>query len=113
MLPARHRQSDQLADVAAALSPGMARVLERLVTAYISGTQPHFTAGDNALLVAAGLALGTVNRTPGAAEQIGREAAYSISLSPYAKNLLSVGQAVQKQLRALPSPPRLKLGGPR
>jgi F0F1-type ATP synthase membrane subunit c/vacuolar-type H+-ATPase subunit K len=113
MTPVRQRQSDQLADIAAVLSPGMAYVLERLVAAYVTGTQLTLTSGENALLIAAGLALGTVNRTPGAAQQIGRDAAHAVSRSPHAMGLLSIATSIQQQLQVLTPPrPHLKLGEP-
>ena len=111
MTPAK-RQADQLADVAAVLSPGMATVLEQLVTAYLNGTQVNFNHGDNMLLAAAAFALGTVNRTPGAAQQIGRDAAHAVAHSPHAKNLLSLGSSVSNGLglKALQDFPKLRLG---
>lgn len=61
-------------ELAKTLSPGMAAVLERLVAGYLTGQRPNFTQEEHGLLMCAAMALSAVNRTPGAAKDIGDKA---------------------------------------
>lgn len=84
--------------VAEALAPGMAQVLERLVAGYLTGTRPQFTCMEEILLRSAGAALSIVNRTPGSAQQIGRDAARAVSHNPEALRLAAAMSGTPKRI---------------
>ncbi len=81
-------QVDALENMAKVLSPGMAAVLERLVAGYLCGIKPGFTDYELGLLRCAGGALSVVNRTEGAASEIGKQAARVVSRNVQSGNLL-------------------------
>jgi hypothetical protein len=83
-----------LQQAAEALSPGMSAVLERLVAAYLTGTPVQFTAADNAMLMASGLALSLINRTPGAAVRIGRMGAGVVAQNPESHKFVGIAGPV-------------------
>jgi hypothetical protein len=87
----------ELSNVAAALSPGMAIVLEKLVAAYFVGIRPQFTFPEVVLLQCAGGALSVVNRTPGSAEEIGRKAAAAVSRNPASLRLVQAAQTLNQR----------------
>jgi hypothetical protein len=84
--------------MAEVLSPGMAAVLERLVAGHVHNVKPTFNAFEHGLLLCAGAALSVVNRTNGAASEIGRQAAHVVSKNRNSAALLQVGQAVHRRL---------------
>ncbi len=87
----------ELEAVAAVLSPGMARVLERLVAGYVSGVRPQFSIPEFMLLQCAGAALSVVNRTPGSAEEIGRGAAVAVCKSPDSLKLVQAARTLNQR----------------
>jgi hypothetical protein len=86
----RGLQVEMLAAVAENLSPAMAQSLEKLVSGFLSGVRPDFTMAEIFHLQAAGAALSVVNRTPGSAETIGRQAAYAVSSNPQSAEFAKV-----------------------
>lgn len=98
LTPQSSSEARALAEVAAALSPGMAKVLEKLVASHFLKTRPSLTFDETLLLQCAGAALSVVNRTPGSAQQIGRGAAVAVSRNPDAYRLVEA-VATLKQRR--------------
>lgn len=87
----------ELANIAAALSPGMAAVLERLVAGYLQGVRPQFSLVEISLLQCAGAALSVVNQTPGSAQEIGRNAAMAVSSNPDSLRLIQAVQTLNQR----------------
>ncbi len=94
---AQSRDVERLSIVAAALSPGMAKVLEKVVAGHLTRVRPKLSIDEAMLLQCAAAALSVVNRTPHSAAEIGRAAAVAVSRNPDAMQLIEAVATVNQR----------------
>ena len=82
---------DDLQKIAGCLSPGMALTLQKLVSNFLCDRQDYYTDLEITYLHLAYSALQTVNSTPNAARDIGRQAAKAVRNSPLTLQFSKLG----------------------